>query len=105
MIPIREKKLFLKLHHHGLSDPGPRPPVDVLDGIAVPVFPRSHELETIAGVRGERDAARLIASTHRQLEGFHRIKARVHEEHVIRLPSRPASDEPERIRGTKRGSR
>ncbi len=78
--------LLLVLAHDG-SAAASRPGrvVDVARPVARPVVAVAHELARVADLAHEREAARLVLSTHGEVERGERLEARVDEEPRLRL--------------------
>jgi hypothetical protein len=90
--------LLLVLLHYRRPPAGPRAPVDAAEGITLPIVTGTDELDRVADIRGERDAARLVASAQRHGELLHAPEPRVRDERLVGETGRPTGHEAERVR-------
>ena len=71
--------------------------MDLAERVALAVLAGAHELERVADLGGERDAAGLVAASHGQGQLVERVVARVGEHDLLRQPDGPRSEEGEGV--------
>ena len=73
--------------------------MNVFKRIALPVLAGSYELHRVGGVGGQRNAAGLVLSPHRDMEFLHGVKARINQHRLVTKSAGSTSHQAERIGG------